>query len=523
MFGKKIQANKAKGLVNLVVIGAIAFPSVTISFFIAPTKAIAQSTNKAVVFDPPSNVRAYPNGQIICSVRSATSINVYGYNNGWYRTDYCGQGYIHQSQVQLQQQTQAKHSSSFCDVINISQGQLALRFTPNGESRAGLNNGNTVRPLQQQGMWSYVQVFNGPSSQVNGLKGWVNSNYLTCYDLNRVSNQQPTLTSSSATESPVTRKQTANTNTSQAWQDAKLVHALEERFTNGNLIPINSVAFAPNSKTLVTGAYDGKTKLWDLSTGELKGQKKFSAFDTEDDGRRVYSINTVAINPDGKFLISSSTSAIEAVNLNTGDTHYLIQKVGSSFIITPDGQTLISANADGSVKLSNIRSGELQRSLPGKVQGSTALSVSKDGSLIAAGSMFGKIQVWDGRRGELKREFENNGLDAQATAISPDNKYLFTSFSNPSLVQMWNIRTGKVIRNLSGHSDVVTSIAISPDGQTLATGSEDGTIRIMDLRTRELIRVLKDAGKIQSVSFSPDSRTIASSSEDGKIMVWQKP
>ena len=137
--------------------------------------------------------------------------------------------------------------------------------------------------------------------------------------------------------------------------------------------------------------------------------------------------------------------------------------------------------------------------------------------------MFGKIQVWDGRTGELKREFENNGLDAQATAISPDNKYLFTSFSNPSLVQMWNIRTGKVIRNLSGHSDVVTSIAISPDGQTLATGSEDGTIRIMDLNTTELIRVLKDAGKVQSVSFSPDSRTIASTSEDGKIMVWQKP
>ena len=108
-------------------------------------------------------------------------------------------------------------------------------------------------------------------------------------------------------------------------------------------------------------------------------------------------------------------------------------------------------------------------------------------------------------------------------SISPDNKLLFTGFSNSSLVQICDIRTGKVIGNLGGHSDVVTSIAISPDGQSLATGSEDGTIRIMDLRTRELIRVLKDAGKVQSVSFSPDSRTIASTSEDGKIMVWQKP
>ena len=522
MFGNKIQANKANGLVNLVLMGAFAFPFVTIPFFITP-KAIAQSTNTAVVFDPPSNIRAFPNGQIICSVRSATSINVYGYNNGWYKTDYCGQGYIHQSQVRLQQQSQAKHSKSFCDVINISQGQLALRFTPNGESRAGLNNGNTVRPLQQQGMWSYVRVFDGPSSQVNGLEGWVNSNYLTCYDLNRVSKQQVTTASSESAELAVTRRQAANTNTSQAWENAKLIHALEERFTNGNLIPINSVAFAPDGQTLVTGGYDGKTKLWDLSTGEIKGQKKFFAFDTEDDGRRVYSINTVAINPDGKFLISSSTSAIEAVNLNTGDTHYLIQKVGSSFIITPDGQTLISANADGSVKLSNLRSGELERTLPGLVQGSTALSVSRDGSLIAAGSMFGKIQVWNARTGELKREFKNKGSEALATAISPDNQLLFTSFSSPALVEIWDIQTGKVIRNLGGHSDAVTSIAISPDGQTLATGSEDGTIRIMDFNTRELIRVLKDAGKVQSVSFSSDSRTIASSSEDGKIMVWQKP
>ena len=181
MLNRKIQAHKTKGLANLVLMAAIAVPAVTVSFFTAQG-AIAQSSRKALVYDPPSNVRAYPNGQIICSVRSASSINIYGYNNGWYKTDYCGQGYIHQSQVQIQPQTQAKHSKSFCDVINISQGQLALRFTPGGESRAGLNNGNTVRPLQQQGMWSYVRVFDGPSSQVNGLEGWVNSNYLTCYD-----------------------------------------------------------------------------------------------------------------------------------------------------------------------------------------------------------------------------------------------------------------------------------------------------------------------------------------------------
>lgn len=70
-----------------------------------------------------------------------------------------------------------------CSVVNIKTGQLALRFTPNGKSRAGLNNGNTVKWLRQgSGAWVYVRVLEGPNSAVKGLEGWVNSNYLSCYD-----------------------------------------------------------------------------------------------------------------------------------------------------------------------------------------------------------------------------------------------------------------------------------------------------------------------------------------------------
>lgn len=70
----------------------------------------------------------------------------------------------------------------FCDVINIKTGQLALRFTPGGEARAGLNNGNVVKLLKDHhSPWVYVQVMQVPNPRVNGLTGWVNSNYLSCY------------------------------------------------------------------------------------------------------------------------------------------------------------------------------------------------------------------------------------------------------------------------------------------------------------------------------------------------------
>ncbi len=71
----------------------------------------------------------------------------------------------------------------FCDVINIKTGQLALRFTPGGKARAGLNNDNVVKWLKEgDSPWVYVRVIQGPNRRVNGLTGWVNSNYLSCYD-----------------------------------------------------------------------------------------------------------------------------------------------------------------------------------------------------------------------------------------------------------------------------------------------------------------------------------------------------
>jgi hypothetical protein len=68
----------------------------------------------------------------------------------------------------------------YCLVVNIQRGQLAVRSAPGGRSIAGLNNDNAVRFIRQQDKWYYVEVVNGPNSRVNGIRGWVNSDYLEC-------------------------------------------------------------------------------------------------------------------------------------------------------------------------------------------------------------------------------------------------------------------------------------------------------------------------------------------------------
>jgi hypothetical protein len=66
------------------------------------TSGATSKAGAAIVFDPPSNVRVSPNGAILCAVQKKTTINIYGSNGAWYKTDVCGSlGFIHGDQLKF--------------------------------------------------------------------------------------------------------------------------------------------------------------------------------------------------------------------------------------------------------------------------------------------------------------------------------------------------------------------------------------------------------------------------------------
>ncbi|MDF5730295.1 MAG: serine/threonine protein kinase, partial [Rhizonema sp. PD38] len=123
----------------------------------------------------------------------------------------------------------------------------------------------------------------------------------------------------------------------------------------------------------------------------------------------------------------------------------------------------------------------------------------------------------------LERTLTGHSSWVISVAISPDGNTL-ASGSNDKTIKLWNLATGEQTRTLQGHSDLVHSVAISPDGKTLTSGSVDKTIKLWNLATGEQIRTLQGhSDSVISVAISPDGKTLASGSFDKTIKIWRIP
>ncbi|KAF9610326.1 hypothetical protein IFM89_021996, partial [Coptis chinensis] len=98
------------------------------------------------------------------------------------------------------------------------------------------------------------------------------------------------------------------------------------------------------------------------------------------------------------------------------------------------------------------------------------------------------------------------------TSVSPDGKLLAVLGDNVNCL-IADAQSGKVVGSLRGHLDYSFASAWHPDGRILATGNQDSTCRLWDVRNpSQSLAVLKGRmGAIRAIKFSSDGRFMAMS------------
>ncbi len=147
------------------------------------------------------------------------------------------------------------------------------------------------------------------------------------------------------------------------------------------------------------------------------------------------------------------------------------------------------------------------------------VTYSPDGKLLAVAISHG-IQLYDAQSGQKLNLLTGHTEAVRSLSFSPDGRTL-ASGSNDNTVRLWDVQTGVLKKRFLGHRHNVNSVSFSPDGQTIASGSTDETVRLWDVQTgAEKMTLTGHEVTIHSVSFSPDGQTLASASEDNTIRLW---
>jgi WD40 repeat protein len=299
------------------------------------------------------------------------------------------------------------------------------------------------------------------------------------------------------------------------------------------------VALSPDGNVFATGSkFDPSGRagtflnIWDAATGELRRSLRARELqeDDEDGQRQEVSIVAVSFSSDAKTLVSaSSDNTIKLWNLGTGRNLKTFEGHTDrvmSVALSPDGRRIASTSYEMTVKLWDVESKDPLFTSPKFPGFPTKVAFSSgDGRYLAVGGYGPGARLWDVTHPRAPQQIELQGQPdtlALGVSFSPDGRYLAASDSNR--VRLWIVETGEEWATLKGHSNVVNSVAFLDGGRTLASASQDQSVKVWDIaRTGAQPDILVGhQGFVASLAFLPDGNTLASSGgTDGLIRLWE--
>jgi len=329
---------------------------------------------------------------------------------------------------------------------------------------------------------------------------------------------------------------------------------------------ISMIRFDPARGRALIASWDGRISVWDgASRTRLRTladhHAKISFASFRDDGNAV-----VTGDMDGVLYLRGGET------LEVEHSVHLARASHASHGWFADDDTIITASADGVLRVIHAASGQMLLTIEAVVYGklfSAAMSpdhrriataslhtidlwrpaaaadyrplagatytfseyhpgaLSGDGRRFAATRMErdaqALVRVWNTASGALVREWRERGIPYSLALSRDGSRIVIGDLDAGATAHVRDTTTGELVAELRGHRLTSYNVAISPDDRWIASASFDKTVRLFRLADGAPVEPVLSIGvRASAVAFDPVRPHVAVATDDGNILFFDR-
>jgi len=283
---------------------------------------------------------------------------------------------------------------------------------------------------------------------------------------------------------------------------------------------VTSVRFSPSGHHFVTGGSDRKVKVWEVGRGSFENVATLQG--------SSLSITSTSFDISEKLILAASNDeACRIWSLSEQRLRHTLTghtgKVLSAKFFSADSSKIVSGSHDRTLKIWDLRSKVCTKTIFAGSSCNDLVTSDVAGTKIISGHFDRKVRFWDIGCDQVVNEIQLHGK-VTSLDLSPDMNYLLACSRDDSL-KVIDLRTYQIISTFKSEGFRVafdyTRACFSPDGQYVMCGAHDGSVYVWNAQTNVLEKVLKEhKTAVVATAWHPSGTLLLSSDRNKHVILW---